>query len=111
MDLTKGYHQAPLSIESRKFTAFTTYMGVYEWLRVPMGIKGAPSYFQQVIATVVLIGLLYVICELYIDDIIVHAKLNKSLLTVLNKYLNGLENIMLLLTLTNANSVCPKFNL
>jgi hypothetical protein len=74
MDLTKGYHQAPLSIESRKFTAFTTYMGVYEWLRVPMGIKGAPSYFQQVIATVVLIGLLYVICELYIDDIIVHAQ-------------------------------------
>jgi hypothetical protein len=78
MDLTKGYHQAPLSTESQKLTAFTTFMGVYEWLRVPMGIKGAPSYFQQVIATVVLVGLLYVICELYIDDVIVHAQTEKE---------------------------------
>jgi len=47
-------------------------MGVYEWLRVPMGLKGAPSYFQQKMAEVVLRGLLYLICELYLDDIIVH---------------------------------------
>ena len=39
-----------------------------------MGLKGAPSYFQQAMATVVLAGLMYVICELYLDDIIVHGK-------------------------------------
>jgi hypothetical protein len=72
MDLTSGYFQAPLSEASRKFTAFITFMGVFEWLRVPMGLKGAPSYFQQIIATVVLAGLFYIICEVYIDDIIVH---------------------------------------
>jgi hypothetical protein len=72
MDLTSGYFQAPLSDASRIYTAFITFMGVFEWLRVPMGLKGAPSYFQQIIATVVLAGLLYIICEVYIDDIIVH---------------------------------------
>jgi cleavage and polyadenylation specificity factor subunit 1 len=49
-------------------------MGVYEWLRVPMGLKGAPSYFQQMMASVVLAGLLYFICELYIDDLLIHAR-------------------------------------
>ena len=37
-----------------------------------MGLKGAPSYFQRMLATVVFIGLIHVIMELYIDDVIVH---------------------------------------
>jgi hypothetical protein len=36
-----------------------------------MGLKGAASYFQHMLATVVLAGLINVICELYIDDIII----------------------------------------
>ena len=39
-----------------------------------MGLKGAPSYFQGVLASIVLVGLLYFICELYIDDIIVYGR-------------------------------------
>ena len=39
-----------------------------------MGLKGAASYFQRILSTVVLIGLIYVVCELYIDDLIVYAK-------------------------------------
>jgi len=73
IDLTSGYHQAPLNQSSAILTAFITIIGVFEWLRVPMGLGGAPSYFQQVMATVVLVGLLHVICELYIDDIFIHA--------------------------------------
>lgn len=73
IDLTSGYHQAPLSQSSAALTAFITIIGVFEWLRVPMGLGGAPSYFQQVIATVVLVGLLHITCELYIDDIFIHA--------------------------------------
>ena len=38
------------------------------------GLKNAASYFQRVMATVVLIGLIYLICELYIDDILVFGK-------------------------------------
>lgn len=39
-----------------------------------MGLKNAASYFQRVMATVVLLGLMYTACELYIDDIFVFGK-------------------------------------
>ena len=41
IDLTSGYHQMPLSADSRQYTAFKTAHGLFEWLRVPMGIKNA----------------------------------------------------------------------
>lgn len=85
MDLTSGYHQAPLSANSRRFTAFICFLGIMEWLRVPMGLKGAPSYFQRVIATVVLAGLMYIICELYIDDILVFGNSESDLVANLRK--------------------------
>jgi hypothetical protein len=90
LDLTAGYHQAPLDEESRKYTAFRTAHGLYEWQRVPMGLKGAPSYFQQVMQTEVLHGLLYRICELYIDDIIIFADSEEELVQNLKAVLERL---------------------
>ena len=80
-DLTSGYFQAPLAMDSRIFTAFITHSGVYEFNRIAMGIKGAGSWFQAMIAGL-LIGLLYIIGELYIDEPPTSkftAKLKKSL--------------------------------
>ena len=58
MDLTSGFHQTPIDEESRKYTAFkTSWGGVYEWSRLPMGLKGSPAYFQSTMATEVLGGL------------------------------------------------------
>ncbi len=91
MDLTKGYFQAPLAEASRKYSAFITYCGIYEWLRVPMGLKGAPAYFQFMIATVVLTGLLYICCELYIDDVVVFGKDEDEFLLNLEKVLQRLK--------------------
>lgn len=71
MDMTSGYHQAPLSAASRMLTAFICFLGVFHWLRVPMGLKNAAAYFQRVMATVVLAGLIFILCELYIDDVLV----------------------------------------
>ena len=73
IDLTKAYYQCPLSERCKRFSAFISFMGCFEWNRVAMGLKGAGGYFQQTIALVVLAGLLYIICELYIDDILVYA--------------------------------------
>jgi hypothetical protein len=73
IDFTAGYHQAPLSENSKAYTAFITFMGVYEWKRVPFGLKGAPAYFQHMMATVVLAGLIYIILEVYLDDILIYA--------------------------------------
>jgi hypothetical protein len=38
-----------------------------------MGLKGAASYFQRMMASVVLAGPLYSIVELYLDDVLVYA--------------------------------------
>jgi hypothetical protein len=70
MDLTSGYHQAPLSKSARKWTAFITAFGCFEWTRVPMGLKGAPSYFSRVMMNN-LRDLLMKAVEVYLDDFIV----------------------------------------
>ena len=90
LDLTSGYHQAPLSLSSRVYTAFICFMGVYEWCRVPMGLKGAGSYFQGVLSSQVLSGLMYNTCELYIDDLIVHAQTHEQFIERLDQLLSRL---------------------
>ena len=71
MDLTMGYHQAPMDPSCQKFTAFRTDTGLYQWNRLAMGLQGAGSYFQRVMSTIVLPRLIHSICELYLDDCIV----------------------------------------
>ena len=85
MDFTQGFHQAPLTLTTRVYTAFIVFCGIYQFTRLPFGLKGAPSYFQQTIATVVLAGLLYFTCEVYIDDVNVYAKDNDEFLTRLRE--------------------------
>ena len=73
IDMTAGYHQIAMDSVSQKYTAFITFLGIFQWLCIPFGLKGAPAYFQKLMSTVVLVGLIYVILELYIDDIIIYA--------------------------------------
>lgn len=80
IDLTSGNFQIPVAEESRKFTAFITEGGLFQWRRLPMGLKGAPSFFQRVMVTIVLAGLVMVICELYLDDLILYAQTCNELL-------------------------------
>ena len=87
MDLTQGYHQAPLEHNTKAFTAFITFSGVYEFTRLPFGPKRAPSYFQQIMATIVLVGLIYMLCEMYIDDCIVFGDTNDEFVSRLDSVL------------------------
>ena len=87
-DLTSGYYQAPIAEESRSFTAFVTRHGVYRWLRLPMGLTGAGSYFQHSLVTQVLNGLMHDGCELFMDDCMIHAQ-------TLDQYCDRLETVFL----------------
>ena len=91
IDLTAGYHQAPLNLNTRVYTAFTTFMGVYEFTRLPFGPKRAPSYFQEVMASVVLKGLIYRTCEVYLDDIIVFGNGHEEFCERLDEIFERLE--------------------
>jgi hypothetical protein len=46
LDLTQGYHQAPLTLAARVYAAFILFCGVYQFTRLPFGPKRAPSYFH-----------------------------------------------------------------
>ena len=81
LDLTAGFHQTPISEDSRIYTAFkTSWGGLYEWCRLPMGLKGSPAYFQQIMSTEILNGLVMNICEVYLDDVIIYAPTEELLL-------------------------------
>jgi len=50
-DLTMGYFQMGLGETSRAFISFITHKGLYQFKRIPMGMKSAGHYFQQMMAT------------------------------------------------------------
>jgi hypothetical protein len=87
MDLTAGYHQAPVSLGTRVVLAFICFCRIFQFCRRPFGPKRAPSYFQQMMTSVVLVGLIYFICEMYLDDCIVHSVGDDQFLERLEKVL------------------------
>ena len=66
-DFLNGFHQAPMEEKTQEYTAFTCFIGIFQFTRLPFGRKRAPSYFQKVMASIVLAELIYHICEMYTD--------------------------------------------
>jgi hypothetical protein len=91
LDLTQGYYQMAISKKARALTAFRTSEGLYQFCRLPMGLKGAPAFFQAAMQQTVLAEMLYSICEVYLDDIIVFAETEEELLANLEKIFSRLE--------------------
>lgn len=96
LDFTSGYHQVMMDEATRHLAAFITEFGVFEPVRLWMGIKSAPSYFQQKIAEI-LQGLLYEVCELYIDDIIIFGETEEEFVAHLEKVLKRLKEFNIFL--------------
>ncbi|MES9881486.1 MAG: reverse transcriptase family protein [Sedimenticola sp.] len=70
LDLASGFWQIPMDPETKHKAAFITHDSIYEWTRMPFGLKNAPMSFQMIMGQV-LRGLnwKHVLC--YIDDILV----------------------------------------
>lgn len=68
LDLQGAYHQLLLDEESQLMTTVNTHLGLYQYLRLPFGVKPAPAIFQGVMEQI-LNGLLGV--QVYLDDILI----------------------------------------
>ena len=85
LDLSSGFWQIELDPASRPKSAFTTYQGLYEFVRMPYGLCNAPATFQRLMQ-VVLAGLEWKSCFVYIDDILVASK-------TFNEHLSDLRQV------------------
>ncbi|KZS10306.1 Uncharacterized protein APZ42_025260 [Daphnia magna] len=73
MDLQAGYHQISMKKEDRQKTAFVTTDGLYQFKVMPFGLTNGPSTFQRTM-DIVLGGLRWTSCLVYLDDIVVYSK-------------------------------------
>ncbi|MBW0495024.1 hypothetical protein O181_034739 [Austropuccinia psidii MF-1] len=52
MDCMKGFHQNGVKPNSMKLLRIICHMGIYDYTRIPFGIKNAPAHFQRMIDTI-----------------------------------------------------------
>ena len=72
VDLLKGFWQQPLTEETKKYSAFVTPFGTFEYNVNPFGWKNSPKYFQKMMDQVLHPHRAF--CRWYIDDIIIFSR-------------------------------------
>jgi len=90
IDIVTAFWQVPLSERSRQLTAFATPDGLYEYLRMPMGLCTASGVFAKFIDEV-LAGLKWHCVLTYIDDCLIYSKTFSAHLTALEAVFSRLE--------------------
>lgn len=85
VDADSGFWQIKVKRQDQQKTAFSTPFGLFEFRRMPFGLCNAPATFQRLM-DVVLSGLLWDICLVYMDDIIIFGQ-------TLDEHFNNLETV------------------
>ena len=91
LDMSKAYHQGYIEEESRHLTAFATPWTLYEWIRIPFGLRNAPPAFQRYMNTI-LADFRGLICDPYLDDVLCYAEEFEKGVADLRKVLRRLKS-------------------
>ena len=90
LDCNWGFWQIPLAEQDRQKTAFTTFAGPYQYKRMPFGLCNAPATYQRTL-DILLAGLKWQTCLVYVDDVIVFSKSFDQHLTAVADVLHILQ--------------------
>jgi len=71
IDLTNGFFHVPVEEESRKYTAFVTPDGHYEFMVTPFGLCNSPASFLRFVTEVFQDLIQRKIVIIYVDDIVI----------------------------------------
>ncbi|ORD92948.1 YI31B [Hepatospora eriocheir] len=71
LDMEKGYYQIKIDSNDTYMTSFVLPNGLYEFTRMPFGLKNTPRIFQRVMQQI-LNGLDFV--KVYLDYILIHSE-------------------------------------
>ena len=72
LDMTSGYWQVALDEESKPKTAFSAGTELYQFVRMPFGLCGAPATFERLVENV-LKGMTAEYVKVFLDDVLVHS--------------------------------------
>ena len=84
LDLNSAYFQIPLDPSTSHKSAFVTHEGVFEFSRMPFGLRNSPMSFQASMS-LVLKGLNWKFVLCYIDDILIFSSNFQEQITHLNE--------------------------
>ena len=85
-----GYWQVGVAAEDREKTAFSTPLGLYQFCVIPFSLCNAPSTSQRLME-LVLTGLHWSSCLVYLDDIIIYSRSVREHVTKLAEVLGRLK--------------------
>ncbi|CAM4926080.1 unnamed protein product [Rotaria socialis] len=102
LDLRSGYWQVEMDASSKPLTAFVTHKGLFECTVMPFGLTNAPTTFQRLM-DIVLAGLKWQCCLVYLDDIIVYSSTFKQHIKDLRKVFLALVGANLTLKASKCN--------
>ncbi|MBW0515348.1 hypothetical protein O181_055063 [Austropuccinia psidii MF-1] len=105
LDALKGFHQNVLTPKTKKLLGIITHCGIYEYLRIPFGIKNAPSYYQRMMNTIFPTELSEGWIIICIDDIIIFYESWSLHLERLAKVLDKATGVNMKISLKKCNFV------
>ncbi|CAF1301583.1 unnamed protein product [Adineta ricciae] len=107
LDLRSGYWQVEMDEASKPLTAFVTHRGLFECTVMPFGLTNAPATFQRLM-DIVLAGLKWQCCLVYLDDIIVFSATFEQHQHDLRKVFTALSEANLTLKATKCHFCLPE---
>ncbi|MBW0502027.1 hypothetical protein O181_041742 [Austropuccinia psidii MF-1] len=99
LDALKGFHQNLVTPRARKYLKIIVHCGVYEYLRMRLFIKNAPSQFQRMMNEIFCEELSEGWLIMYIDDIIVCSKTWEKHMHRLSRGLTRIQSVNMKISL------------